>query len=436
MKVEKLKPSEQLCKVMSRIYDSGLTTVSGGNLSLKDEYDNIWVTPSGGDKGRYQPEDMLKIGRDGKIQGTRKPSVETGIHRSILADRPEFKGVVHAHPSGLVAISLLRQLPETMLFPQVANEVRNVRLAAYGCPGSEELRANVAKEFKDNPTTNTAILENHGAFVASEKGLSHAFGIFKDLDFSIRVQAKAHSFWGKGPNLISKEQLERYNRALRPALGTFKQGEISEKERELRALMCDFCSRAYQRKLFTQNIGVISARLEGENFLITESDSDNAELTASEIVKVCGSTAEEGKTPSKSVLLHKRIYETNPDIHAIIMAAPENAMVFAVTDREYDLKTIPECYIVLREDIAKFPFGSTIEKQEELADYFKRKSPVAIVKNDCYICTGENLFNAFDRLEVVEFSAEAVMNANLLKGQIKSITEQQVHEIKVKFGIV
>jgi len=42
MKVEKLKPSEQLCKIMSRIYDSKLTTVSGGNLSLKDQKGKIW----------------------------------------------------------------------------------------------------------------------------------------------------------------------------------------------------------------------------------------------------------------------------------------------------------------------------------------------------------------------------------------------------------
>lgn len=435
MKVEKLGPSEQLCKVMSRIYDSRLTTVSGGNLSLKDQVGNIWVTPSGGDKGRYETSDILKILQDGSIEGTKKPSVETGIHRSILADRPEFKAVVHAHPAGLVAVSLLRELPETMLIPQVANSVRNIKLAPYGCPGSEELRRNVAEEFKDNQETNVAILENHGAFVASEKGIFHAFGIFKDLDFSIRLQAKAQNFMGKSPNLISQEQLEYYNSSLKPKFETFNQQEITEQEMKLRELICDFCDRAYRRDLFTQNIGVISARLGDDSFLITESGADNAELTVEEIVKVQGMFAEKDKVPSKSVMLHKKIYQENPDINAIIMAAPENAMVFAVTDLEYDLKTIPECYIVLREDITKFPFGATINKQEDLAEYFKLKSPVAIVENDCYICTGNSLFNAFDKLEVVEFSAAAVINAKLLGGELKPINQKQVREIKERFGI-
>nr|WP_315021293.1 class II aldolase/adducin family protein [uncultured Aminipila sp.] len=435
MKVEELKPSEQLCKIMSRIYDSKLTTVSGGNLSLKDQEGNIWVTPSGGDKGRYETSDILKILPDGNIEGTKKPSVETGIHRSILADRPEFKAVVHAHPAGLVAVSLLRQLPETMIIPQVANTVKNIKLAAYGCPGSEELRQNVAEEFKDNQQTNVAILENHGAFVASEIGLRDAFGIFKDLDFSIRIQAKAQNFSGKRLNLISQEQLEHYNNASCPKVETFNQEEISEQEMQLRELICDFCDRAYRRDLFTQNIGVISTRLNSDSFLITESGADNAQLTVDEVVKVQGMAVEEGKIPSKSLMLHKKIYDKNPDINAIIMAAPENAMIFAVTDLEYDLKTIPECYIVLREDIAKFPFGATIDKQQELAQYFNTKSPVAIVENDCYICTGNSLFNAFDKLEVVEFSAAAVINAKLLGSELKPINQDQVKEIKHKFGI-
>ncbi len=435
MNFKGLKSSEQLCKIMSRIYDSKLTTVSGGNLSLKDQEGNVWVTPSGGDKGRYKTNDILKILPSGEIEGNKKPSVETGIHRSILSDRPEFKAVVHAHPSGLVAVSLLRELPETNLLPQVANSIKNIKLAEYGCPGSEELRQNVAKEFSDNKETNAAILENHGAFVASEQGILHAFGIFKDLDFSTRIQAKAHNFSGKKPNLISKEQLEYYNNAKNNKFLTFKNEQISEEESELRDLICDFCDRAYKRDLVTQNIGVISARLDKDSFLITQSGADNAELTIEEIVKVQGNTVEEGKIPSKSVMLHKKIYEENPEINAIIMAAPENAMVFAVTDCEYDLKTIPECYIVLREDIAKFPFGATIDKKEEFAQYFKTKSPVAIVENDCYICTGNTLFNAFDKLEVVEFSAAAVVNAKMLGGELVKINQKQVKEIKEQFGI-
>ncbi|MFW5670068.1 MAG: class II aldolase/adducin family protein, partial [Acetivibrio ethanolgignens] len=209
--------------------------------------------------------------------------------------------------------------------------------------------------------------------------------------------------------------------------------KAEDKEKLLRKSVCDFMARGYRRHLFTQNLGVISARLDENSFLITESGSDNADLGEDEIVRISENIIEAGKVPSKSVLLHKKIYEENPEINAIIMAAPVNAMVFAVTDFNYDLKTIPECYIVLREDISKFPFGSVYKNREGLAEYFKEKAPVAIVENDCYICTGDSIYNAFDKLEVLDSSAEAVVNSKLLGGRVQTITEEQAQEIKERF---
>lgn len=453
MNFENISPQNQLCTVMSRIYEAGLTTVSGGNLSLKDKYGNLWVTPSGGDKGRYAEDDILCITPDGKLIGNRKPSVETEIHKAILKQRPEFNAVVHAHPPALVAMSFLRELPKTNLIPQVYRKVKNPRLAKYACPGTDELKEMVEKEFVEGKDTNAAILENHGAFVAAEGGIKEAFGLFQDLDFSIQLQAKANIYADGKINTISEADMEKYCEAEKTAWSGLEFDiceASSEKELKLRSEICDFMQRGYERNLFTQNIGVISARLDENSFLITQSGSDNADLTVEQIVKISGQKAEaweeegqkntdgekcqsQGRLPSKSVLLHKKIYEENPQINAIIMAAPVNAMVFGVTDFNYDLKTIPECYIVLREDISKFPFGSVYENREGLAEYFKEKAPVAIVENDCYICTGSSIFNAFDKLEVLDSSAEAVINAKLLGGRVQTITEEQAQEIKERF---
>ncbi|MBN7773371.1 class II aldolase/adducin family protein [Clostridium aminobutyricum] len=433
MKMNTLNPAQQLCLVMSRIYDAKLTTVSGGNLSLKDKEGNIWVTPSGGDKGRYQASDMLKICPDGTIEGKRKASMETGIHRSILMDRPEFTAIVHAHPPALVAISLMHQLPETAMLPWIAQQVKGIRLAGYGCPGTEALRAAVARAFQTD--INTAILANHGAFIASEKGLSDAFAIFQNLDVSVRIQAKAASLTGQMPHLISKEKLDDYHSAKAPQFEALAVGERTQKEREVRKSILDLAGRAYNRDFLTSSVGVISARVEEDLFVITVSGADNASLGDEDLVLVKGYMAEKGKTPAKSALLHQKIYEENPEIQSIIMAAPPNAMVFAVTDLDYDVRTIPECYIVLRE-MKKFPFGSTINGQKELAAYLGPNSPVAIVENDCFICTGSSVFNAFDRLEVAEFSAEAVWNVKLLGGHPISITENQIIDLKKNFGII
>lgn len=437
MKFEELSPQQQLCRIMGRIYEAGLTTVSGGNLSLKDKDGNIWVTPSGGDKGRYTPQDILKIDSTGEIHGKNKPSIETGIHKLILELRPEFNAVVHAHPAAMVAASLLREIPETMLTPKTANGIKAVGMAAYACPGSKELVQAVGRVFEKRPA-NMAILENHGAFAAAGGGIKEAFKLFQNLDFSIRMQAGAGSIKGAELKPITQKQLELYNRAERPELEEFQRGQESEeersKERELRQTIVDFVKRAYNRGLMTADMGVISARIDKSSFLITESGTDRGELGEADLVKIKGGRVEAGKTPSKSVRLHEKIYKHNPEINCIVMAAPANAMVFAVTDQEYRLDTIPECYMILK-NLLRFPFGASITQQQELAEALGEETPTAIIENDCFISTGADIFKAFDRLEVAEFCGEAVITAHRLGGRVHGITPNEVKELKDTFGI-
>ena len=51
-------PKEQLVAIMKRIYAQGMTTTSGGNLSIKDENGNVYITPGGTDKGSMTAEDI------------------------------------------------------------------------------------------------------------------------------------------------------------------------------------------------------------------------------------------------------------------------------------------------------------------------------------------------------------------------------------------
>ena len=51
MNIQYIHPADQLVMFMQRIYDKGLTTMSGGNLSIRDTQGNIWITPAGIDKG-------------------------------------------------------------------------------------------------------------------------------------------------------------------------------------------------------------------------------------------------------------------------------------------------------------------------------------------------------------------------------------------------
>ena len=134
-----------------------------------------------------------------------------------------------------------------------------------------------------------------------------------------------------------------------------------------------------------------------------------------------------GKIPSKSVELHKEIYKQHPHINSIIIAHPPCLMAFAVTDEPLDSRTIPESYILMR-NIPKLEFGSNYMKPKDTAAVFVENTPIAIIENDCVIVTGSGLLNAFDRLEVAEYSAKAIIAARDL-GEVVAINDSEIDEI-------
>ena len=61
MNIQYIHPADQLVMFMQRIYDKGLTTMSGGNLSIRDTQGNIWITPAGIDKGTLTRKDIICV---------------------------------------------------------------------------------------------------------------------------------------------------------------------------------------------------------------------------------------------------------------------------------------------------------------------------------------------------------------------------------------
>jgi len=49
--VNLMHPKEQINVIIGRIYRSGMTTTSGGNISIKDGNGDMWITPSAVEKG-------------------------------------------------------------------------------------------------------------------------------------------------------------------------------------------------------------------------------------------------------------------------------------------------------------------------------------------------------------------------------------------------
>ena len=182
----------------------------------------------------------------------------------------------------------------------------------------------------------------------------------------------------------------------------------------------------------SSSYGTVSMRWRGNDFLITPTGVRRWDMDEEDIVQVKDGMAEAGKTPSHAVALHHEIYRKNPKVNAIIMTQCPSLMGFCTTDAKFDVRTIPESWIFLQ-DVPKFPFGAHFTQRGEVAEVFRTR-PCAMLSNDSVIVASDSLINAFDRLEVAEFSAKSLILAAPV-GKLHPITDAEVEDLRVAFHV-
>ncbi|MBP6469987.1 MAG: class II aldolase/adducin family protein [Chloroflexi bacterium] len=427
MNFQLLHPRDQLVAIMNRIYHNGMTTLSGGNLSIKDDNGDIWITPSGIDKGTLTPKDIMCVQANGPIIGPHKPSIEYPFHRKIYELRPDFQAIVHAHPPALVSFSIVREVPDTRIIPQANRLCGPVGYAPYALPGSEKLGENIAATFAEG--YNIIILENHG-MAAGGANLLDAFHRLETLDFCARTLIRAKVLGSV--QTLSEPSLNLFDHR-HNLLPEFVPTTHSSRERELRQQIVDIVARAYDRQLMISTEGVVSARLDANSFLITPTGLDRRTLDIADVVLVRNGVREAGKLPSRAVRLHEAIYAKHPDIHSVMSAQCPNATAYTITASRFDSRTIPESFILLR-DIPLIPFKTLYTQADTVAATVSLSTPVLLVQNDCVLTVGTDILNAFDRLEVAEFSARSLIDTAVL-GQLVPIGDAEIHDLEVAFSL-
>lgn len=426
MRFDLLHPREQLVQIMDRIYRYRLTTTSGGNLSVLDQNGDLWITPAAVDKRNLTPRDIMCIMADGQVTGPHKPSSEYPFHQMIYEKRPDIRAVVHAHTPMLVSFSIARKVPNTRIIPQAHHVCGAVGYAPYALPGSWMLGENIANTFAQG--FQVVLLENHGVVTAGPDLLT-AFQRLETLEFCARTEILAKHL---GPiQVLTDEQIAQFEER-RVTLPSFQPEHHSSRERELRQAVCRMVHRAYEQRLMTSTEGTVSARVDADSFLITPYGVDRKYLEIDDIVLVQRGHAEQGKQPSRAARLHQVIYADHAGVHCIITAPSPNAMAYAVAGQRLESKTIPESFVVLR-TVPLIPYGRPYESPDVVSAAISKNSPAVLFENDTLLATGGSIHQAFDRLEVADFTALSLLNT-LHIGPLVPIGDDEFIELEKKFG--
>ena len=179
---------------MNRLYRQGLTTTSGGNISLRVSDDLILLTPSATDKGNMSAAEIAEIGLDGTNHTPHlKPSIETSMHTEIYKHHPHAQAIVHAHPPMASTFVAARKPINTRLIAEAYAIVGEPEYAPYELMGSDALADSVAGCMTKD--TLCVLMENHGVLCVGDN-LLQAFDRIEVLENTARINLEIGKIGG------------------------------------------------------------------------------------------------------------------------------------------------------------------------------------------------------------------------------------------------
>ena len=82
--------------------------------------------------------------------------------------------------------------------------------------------------------------------------------------------------------------------------------------------------------------------------------------------------------------------------------------------------------------MAVLPFPWIYQAPEKIAESLTPEFPIALLENDCALVLGKTILDAFDRLEVLESTAEAVILSRSL-GEVRPMGDEVIDELVEAF---
>jgi 5-methylthioribose kinase len=211
-------------------------------------------------------------------------------------------------------------------------------------------------------------------------------------------------------------------------------------DQEAKAAIIEIGKRMYAKNYVVSNDGNLSIKV-GENAVwITPSGVSKGYMTSEMLIKadLDGNVLLGSSKPSSEMKMHLRVYKENPEVFAVTHAHPPVATSFAVAGIPLDSAILPEAVVNLGSvPIAKYATPGTTGVPDSIAPYCKSHNGV-LLENHGVITWGSDIFQAYFRLESLEYYATVTMNTHSIIGKAQVLDAEEVSkliDLREKFGI-
>jgi L-fuculose-phosphate aldolase len=190
------KERKEVARFMRRLYERGLTSTSGGNISLRITNDIILITPSATDKGfmKWKEVGIMNILGE-NLTPDLKPSIEYEMHLAIYRKKKELCAIVHAHPVVASCFTALKLNIDTTLTAEARAILGEPLMVPYALMGTSELAKAAAENIL---LSDILLLENHGV-LSTGSNLLQAFDKIEVLENAAKMTLIAELTRKKSP---------------------------------------------------------------------------------------------------------------------------------------------------------------------------------------------------------------------------------------------
>jgi len=195
--------TKQMISVVDELYDAGLITPKGGNVSARiPDADELWITPTQLYKGGLTEETLIRVNLKGKkLEGLDRPSVELPMHLLVYRVREDVGAVIHTHAPMAIIVGLFDDPIPAITIEAIA--LAQVPVVPFLLSGTREQSQSIVDALGDG---SAVLLRNHGLMTVG-KDLREAASRAQILEFAARTVVLC-CLLGREPTVIPEKLAE------------------------------------------------------------------------------------------------------------------------------------------------------------------------------------------------------------------------------------
>jgi L-fuculose-phosphate aldolase len=205
----------------------------------------------------------------------------------------------------------------------------------------------------------------------------------------------------------------------------------NEEEARLRQGICRIGDLCYRRSYIVGADGNISARLADGTVLITPAGAMKGFLEPHHLahVDMDGRVVDGGPSCSTETGIHLVAYRERPEMKAVVHAHPPHAVAMTIAGVDLSMPLIPEIIVTIG-GIPTAPYGTpgTSELPESIRSII-RCSDTLIMQNHGSVTVGQNLMDAYKKLDMLEHTARILWLAHAVKGGLEPLPPEAVRKL-------